>query len=114
MLNLTDESRSDDSDSGLDSSYELDESHVSSLLASTELNDSSGPESSSDDAASVNDPEEECRVFGSFDRDEDKNGMVVATQGRPIIGNNKAVCLPRNACNLHVLIGTYRRPRRYH
>jgi len=87
---------------------------MSSPLASTDSNDSSGPESISDNAASVNDPEEECRVYGSFNTDEDGNGTVVATQGKRIIGKNKAVCIPCSACDLHVLTGIYRRSRRYH
>jgi len=127
------ESRSDDSDGPDDStldSCELEESEVSdksdvsSLLASTDINNSSKPDS--DDPADVNGPEEESPVLpvsneagGNrtvlvIDSDEDTLGSDEDIQDRLVTRKKKGVCLLHSTRNLHVLTDMHRRPRKSH
>lgn len=135
VLNLMDENRSeesdvpDDSDSDptssphqSDESEVSDESNVSSPLASTVMNDSSGPDS--DDPASdpEDDPEEESLASLSsdeaggngtvldIDSDEDTLGSDDDIQDRLVARKKKAVRLHHSAHNQHALTACIKGP----
>ena len=100
---------SDDSDSESEESYESD---ISSLLASTVMNDSSGPDS--DDLASLSDPGEESQApLGSDAARGNQTVLDISSdsdiQDRLVAKNKKGVCLPHSTRNRQVLTGIHRR-----